>query len=246
MLVFSCSSSILFMLINREALGDRIVQLFGHRQINLTTRTMKEIGQRISHYLASIMLVNLGFGLTVGGGLWLIGVPYAALWGCMAAMMRFIPYVGAGVAFLLPLIFSVAYFPGWRQPLEVVAFFGVVEVALSYLEPVIYGKTTGVSALGLLVAAMFWTWLWGLLGTLLSTPLTLCLAVLGKYVPSLGFFATLLGQDAELDQNIRFYQRLVSLDQDGATRGRRSRPEGSPACRGFRSDPGPGPLAFRA
>ncbi len=207
---------VLFMLVNREALGDRIVQLFGQRQINLTTRTMSEIGQRISHYLATIMVVNLGFGLTVGSGLWLIGVPYAALWGCMAAMMRFIPYVGAAVAFLLPLVFSVAYFPGWMQPVEVAVFFGVVEVALSYLEPVVYGKSTGVSALGLLIAAMFWTWLWGLLGTLLSTPLTLCLAVLGKYVPSLGFFATLLGQDAELDQNIRFYQRLVSLDQDGS------------------------------
>ena len=208
---------VLFMLMNREDLGDRIVQLFGHRQINLTTRTMSEIGQRISRYLAMITLVNSGFGLIVGLGLWLIGVPYAVLWGCLAAMMRFIPYVGAAVAFLLPLVFSVAHFPGWRQPLEVVALFGVVEVALSYLEPVIYGKTTGVSALGLLVAAMFWTWLWGLLGTLLSTPMTLCLAVLGKYVPSLGFFATLLGEEAELDQNIRFYQRLVSLDQDGAT-----------------------------
>ena len=208
---------VLFMLMNREAFGDRIVQLFGHRQINLTTRTMGEIGQRISRYLAMITLVNAGFGLTVGVGLWLIGVPYAVLWGCLAAMMRFIPYVGAAVAFLLPLIFSAAYFPGWRQPLEVLAFFGVAEVALSYLEPVVYGKTTGVSALGLLVAAMFWTWLWGLLGTLLSTPLTLCLAVLGKYVSSLSFFATLLGEEAELDQNIRFYQRLVSLDQDGAT-----------------------------
>ncbi len=208
---------VLFMLMNRDDLGDRIVQLFGQRQINLTTRTMSEIGQRISRYLAMIALVNSGFGLTVGVGLWLIGVPYAVLWGCLAAMMRFVPYVGAAVAFLLPLVFSIAYFPGWRQPVEVVVFFGVVEVALSYLEPVIYGKTTGVSALGLLVAAMFWTWLWGLLGTLLSTPLTLCLAVLGKYVPSLGFFATLLGQEAELDQNIRFYQRLVSLDQDGAT-----------------------------
>ena len=208
---------VLFMLMNREDLGDRIVQLFGQRQINLTTRTMGEIGQRISRYLAMITLVNAGFGLIVGLGLWAIGVPYAVLWGCLAAMMRFIPYVGAAVAFLLPLVFSVAHFPGWRQPLEVVAFFGVVEVALSYLEPVIYGKTTGVSALGLLVAAMFWTWLWGLLGTLLSTPMTLCLAVLGKYVPSLGFFATLLGEEAELDQNIRFYQRLVSLDQDGAT-----------------------------
>ena len=208
---------VLFMLMNREDVGDRIVQLFGQRQINLTTRTMGEIGQRISRYLAMITLVNAGYGLIVGLGLWAIGVPYAVLWGCLAAMMRFIPYVGAAVAFLLPLVFSVAHFPGWRQPLEVVALFGAVEVALSYLEPVIYGKTTGVSALGLLVAAMFWTWLWGLLGTLLSTPMTLCLAVLGKYVPSLGFFATLLGEEAELDQNIRFYQRLVSLDQDGAT-----------------------------
>ena len=178
---------------------------------------MSEIGQRISRYLAMITLVNSGYGLTVGLGLWAIGVPYAVLWGCLAAMMRFMPYVGAAMAFLLPLVFSVAHFPGWNQPLEVIAFFGTVEVALSYLEPVVYGKSTGVSALGLLVAAMFWAWLWGLLGILLSTPMTLCLAVLGKYVPSLGFFATLLGEEAELDQNIRFYQRLVSLDQDGAT-----------------------------
>ncbi|HMD62096.1 MAG TPA: AI-2E family transporter [Opitutaceae bacterium] len=208
---------VLFMLMNREDVGDRIVQLFGQRRINLTTRTMGEIGQRISRYLAMITLVNAGYGLIVGLGLWAIGVPYAVLWGCLAAMMRFIPYVGAAAAFLLPLVFSVAHFPGWRQPLEVVAFFGAAEVALSYLEPVFYGKTAGVSALGLLVAAMFWTWLWGLLGTLLSTPLTLSLAVLGKYVPSLGFFATILGEEAELDQDIRFYQRLVSLDQDGTT-----------------------------
>jgi predicted PurR-regulated permease PerM len=208
---------VLFILMKREALGDRIVQLFGQRQINLTTRTMSEIGQRISRYLAMISLVNSGFGLTIGLGLWAIGVPYAVLWGCLAAMMRFIPYVGATAAFLLPLLFSIAHFPGWRQPLEVAAFFGAVEIALTYLEPLIYGKTTGVSALGLLVAAVFWTWLWGLLGTLLSTPLTLCLAVLGKYVPSLSFFATILGKEAELDQDIRFYQRLVSLDQDGAT-----------------------------
>ncbi len=207
---------VLFILMKREALGDRIVQLFGQRQISLTTRTIGEIGQRISRYLAMITLVNSGFGLTVSLGLWAIGVPYAVLWGCLAAMLRFIPYVGSAVAFLLPLLFSIAHFPGWRQPLEVVAIFGLVEVALSYLEPVIYGKTTGVSALGLLIAAVFWTWLWGLLGTLLSTPLTLCLAVLGKYVPSLSFFATILGKEAELDQDIRFYQRLVSLDQDGA------------------------------
>jgi hypothetical protein len=121
------------------------------------------------------------------------------------------------VAFALPLLFSFAQFPGWRQPLEVIALFGLVEIVLnSFLEPVIYGKTTGVTALGLLVAAMFWTWLWGSLGLLLSTPLTVCLAVLGKYVPSLNFFAILLGEDAELSPDVRLYQRLVALDKEGA------------------------------
>ncbi len=115
---------VLFMLMKREDVGDRIVQLFGQHQINLTTRTMGEIGQRISRYLAMITLVNAGYGLIVGLGLWAIGVPYAVLWGCLAAMMRFIPYVGAAVAFLLPLLFSVAHFPGWTQPLEVVGLFG--------------------------------------------------------------------------------------------------------------------------
>ena len=122
---------VLFMLMNREVLGDRIVQLFGQRQINLTTRTMGEIGQRISRYLAMITMVNAGYGVIVGLGLWAIGVPFGVLWGCLAAMMRFIPYVGAAVAFLLPLVFSVAEFPGWSQPLEVVALFGAVEVALT-------------------------------------------------------------------------------------------------------------------
>src|SRR4051812_30683577 len=208
---------VLFILMGREDLGDRIVGLFGHNQVSITTRTMEEIGQRISRYLATFALVNSGFGLVIGLGLGLIGVPYTVLWGCLAALLRFIPYVGPAVAFLLPLVFSFAHFPGWAQPLEVVALFGVVEVALnSYLEPVIYGKTTGISALGLLVAAMFWTWLWGTMGLLLSTPLTVCLAVLGKYVPSLGFFATLLGEEAELEPDVRFYQRLVALDRDGA------------------------------
>jgi predicted PurR-regulated permease PerM len=208
---------VLFMLMSRKDLGDRIVRVFGHGHLTLTTRTMDEIGQRISRYLGTFALVNSGFGLVVGLGLWAIGVPYAILWGCMAGMLRFIPYVGPAVAFGLPLIFSFANFEGWRQPLEVVALFGVVEVVLnSFLEPVIYGKTTGISALGLLVAAMFWAWLWGLLGILLSTPLTVCLAVLGKYVPSLRFFATLLGEETEHNLDVRFYQRLLSLDQDGA------------------------------
>jgi predicted PurR-regulated permease PerM len=209
---------VLFMLMGRKELSDRIIGLFGDRQVSLTTRTMQEIGQRITRYLATFALVNSGFGLVIGVGLQLIGVPFAVLWGCLAGLLRFIPYVGPAVAFVLPLVFAFAHFSGWAQPLEVVALFAVVEVALnSYLEPVIYGKTTGVSALGLLVAAMFWTWLWGTTGLLLSTPLTVCLAVMGKYVPSLRFFAALLGEEVELEPDVRFYQRLVALDRDGAT-----------------------------
>jgi predicted PurR-regulated permease PerM len=209
---------VLFLLLNREDLSDRSVQLFGQRQVGLTTRTMEEVGQRISRYLAMFVTVNSCYGLVAGLGLWAIGVPYALLWGFMAAGLRFIPYIGPAVAFVLPLLFSIAYFRGWGQALGVLALFGVIEALLnSFLEPIIYGKTTGVSTLSLLVAAMFWTWLWGTLGLLLSTPLTVCLAVLGKHIPSLGFFAVLLGEEVVLDPDVRFYQRLVSLDSDGAT-----------------------------
>jgi predicted PurR-regulated permease PerM len=208
---------VLFMLMSREDLTDRIVGLFGHRQVSVTTRTMVEIGDRISRYLATFALVNASFGIVIGLGLGLIGVPYAVLWGCLAALLRFFPYVGPAVAFLMPVVFSIAHFPGWMQPLAVVAFFGVVELVLSsFLEPIIYGKTTGISALSLLVAAMFWTWLWGIVGLLLSTPLTVCLAVIGKYVPALRFFATLLGEDPDLKPDVRLYQRLVALDRNGA------------------------------
>src|SRR5262249_17770703 len=130
---------------------------------------------------------------------------------------RFIPYVGTAIAFVLPLLFAFAYFEGWREPVEVTVLFGVVEIALnSFLEPLIYGKTTGVTALGLLLAAMFWTWLWGSLGLLLSTPMTVCLAVMGKYVPSLRFFTTMLGDTSVLTPDAKLYQRLVALDRDGA------------------------------
>ncbi len=209
---------VLFLLLEREDLADRITQLFGQTRITLTTRTMDEVGERISRYLAMFATVNSSIGLIVGVGLYLIGVPYAMLWGFLAAALRFIPYVGPTSAFLLPLVFSIAYFETWREPSMVIGLFLVLEiVANSFLEPIIYGKTTGVSALGLLVAAMFWTWLWGALGLLLSTPLTVCLAVLGKYVPSLGFFATLLGEETDLPRDVRYYQRLLALDQDGAT-----------------------------
>jgi predicted PurR-regulated permease PerM len=208
---------VLFMLVGRQSLGERVMALFGAQKVSLTTKSLEEIRQRISRYLVTFALVNSAYGLVIGVGLSLIGVPYAVLWGCLAAVTRFIPYVGPAVAFALPMTFSFAVFEGWRELIEVLALFGVVETLLnSFLEPVIYGKTTGVSALSLLIAAMFWTWLWGSLGLVLSTPLTVCLAVLGKYVQSLRFFAVLLGEEADLDPSVRFYQRMVALDRDGA------------------------------
>ena len=193
------------------------MKLFGHRKVSVTTKTMQEIGQRISRYLAMFALVNSSFGLVIGLGLALIGVPFSVLWGCLAAMLPIHTLRRAGRCLRLAARLLVRDFPGWAQPLEVVALFGAVEIVLnSFLEPVIYGKTTGVTALGLLVAAMFWTWLWGTPGLLLSTPLTVCLAVLGKYVPSLCFFATLLGEEVELKPDVRLYQRLVAFDREKA------------------------------
>jgi predicted PurR-regulated permease PerM len=208
---------LLYLMINRENMSDRLIRLFGRGKISLTTRTIEEVGQRISRYLITFAAVNSSVGLVVGLGLWGIGIPYALLWGFLAAALRFIPYAGPATAFALPLLFSVATSEDWNKPLEVAGLFVVLELAANMvLEPVIYGKTTGVSALALLVAAMFWTWLWGGLGLLLSTPLTVCLAVLGKYVPSLSFFATFLREEVDLDPGVRFYQRLLAMDQDGA------------------------------
>jgi predicted PurR-regulated permease PerM/methylmalonyl-CoA mutase cobalamin-binding subunit len=208
---------VLFILLHRDQLNDRIVRLFGDRLVTKTTRTMEEVGHRISRYLAMFATVNSTFGLIIGIGLYLMGIPYAVLWGFLAAMLRFIPYAGPASAFALPLMFSIAHFDGWTKPLEVIALFGVMEIlANSFLEPVIYGKTTGVSALGLLVAAMFWTWLWGAVGLLLSTPLTVCLAVVGKYVPSLSAFGILLGDETELEPDVKLFQRLIAYDQAGA------------------------------
>jgi predicted PurR-regulated permease PerM/methylmalonyl-CoA mutase cobalamin-binding subunit len=212
---------LLFLMINRENMSDRLIRVFGHGKISLTTRTIEEVGRRISSYLVMFATVNSAFGVVVGLGLKAIGVEYALLWGFLAGFLRFIPYAGAATAFSLPLLFSIATLgpdDPWTKPILVVALYGVLELAANmFLEPMIYGKTTGVSALALLVSAMFWTWLWGGIGLLLSTPLTVCLAVLGKYVPSLGFFATFLREEVDLDPGVRFYQRLLAMDQDGAS-----------------------------
>jgi len=208
---------VLFILNTRDDLADRLIRLFGRGKISLTTKTMEEVGHRISRYITTFAMVNASVGVIVGLGLWTIGLPYPLVWGVLAAMLRFVPYAGPATAFALPFAFSFLHFPDLTGSLEVLALFAVLEIAAnSFLEPMIYGRTTGVSALGLLVAAMFWAWLWGPLGLLLSTPLTVCLAVLGKYVPGLKVFATFLGEETALKPDVRFYQRLLARDQDGA------------------------------
>jgi predicted PurR-regulated permease PerM len=207
---------LVFLLIERDEIGDRIVQLAGRGKLSMTTRTMSQIGRRVSKYLATFSLANLCFGLVVATMLWLLGVPYATLWGTLAGLLRFIPYVGPMVAFTLPTIFSLAYFKGWTWPLLIVGCYVVLELIINSIEPMLYGKTTGVSALSLLVAALFWTWLWGPLGLLLSTPLTVCLLVVGSQVADLSFLGTLLRDDLEIEDDLRLYQKLLHRDQEGA------------------------------
>jgi len=164
------------------------------------------------------LVVNAGFGLTLGLGLFLIGVPYPLLWGILAAALRFVPYVGTWLAIGLLLLFSVAVTPTWTLPLLVLAFVVVLELTTAYVvEPLLFGHSTGVLPIALVVAAAFWTWLWGPIGLILSTPLTACLVVLGRYVPRLEFLGVLLGAEAVMDPEVTYYQRLLARDQDEAT-----------------------------
>jgi hypothetical protein len=156
--------------------------------------------------------------VAVGLGLFLIGVPYAVTWGSLAAALRFIPYLGAFVALLLPLAISLAVFPGWLEPALVVGLFLVLELTTgSVLEPWLYGQSAGVSQVALLIALTFWAWLWGPVGLLMATPLTVCLVVLGKHLPALGFLVVLMGDRPVIEAKARYYQRLLARDQDEAT-----------------------------
>lgn len=205
-----------FMLLQHEELANRVVQLVGKRRVSLTTRSMSQITQRLSRYLTTLAMFNTAVGTTIALGLWAIGLPYNMLWGTLMGLLRFVPYIGPVIGFSFPALFSLGYFADWWHPLLVVGLFVAVEGLANALEPIIYGKSTGVSAVGLLLAAMFWTWLWGPLGLLLSTPITVCLLVVGKYIPGLEFIGILLGEENEFDDNLRLYQRLLRRDFDGA------------------------------
>ena len=208
---------VIFILLERGDLRNRVIRLVGYRRLTLTTRALDEAGRRISRYLLMQSILNGSFGIAVGCGLWLIGLPHALLWGVLAAVLRFIPYVGPTIAALLPMVLSLAVFPGWNEPLMVMGLIVLLELAANMImEPVLYGRTIGVSTVALMVAIAFWTWLWGPIGLLLATPLTVSLAVLGRYVPQLEFLGVLLSDEPVLETHTSYYQRLVAQDQDEA------------------------------
>ncbi len=201
-------------LLKREDLRDRLLRLAGHGQLTSTTRAVDEGAKRISRYLAIQVLINSCFGLIFGIGLALIGLPHALLWGFLAAVLRFVPYVGTWLAAAFPLLLSVAVFDGWTQPLLVVGFVVLSGVLTNnVVEPLYVSRSTGVSPVALITAAAFWTWLWGPIGLVLSTPLTVCLGVLGKHVPSLWYLDVLLGTTPALAPQLTYYQRLLARDE---------------------------------
>jgi predicted PurR-regulated permease PerM len=207
----------IFMLLERRELRDRVILLIGYRRVTATTRALDEAGERISRYLLMQSIVNGSFGVAVGLGLFLIGVPYAVTWGSLAAALRFIPYVGTWSAALLPFALSLAVFPGWLQPALVFGLFLVEQLVTNMvIEPWLYGQSAGVSRVALLVAVTFWTWLWGPVGLLLATPLTVCLLVLARHLPALGFLVVLMGDRPVIEAKARYYQRLLARDQDEA------------------------------
>jgi predicted PurR-regulated permease PerM len=207
----------IFMLIKRFDLRHRLLRLVGLTQIALTTQALDDAAQRVSRYLLMQVLVNAGFGALFGFGLYCIGVPSPALWGVLAGLLRIVPYVGTMVAAVLPIALSLAAFDSWLPPLLVFLLFASLELIIAnFVEPWLYGTHTGISSLALLVAAVFWTVLWGPAGLILSTPLTVCVVVLGRYVPQLSFLHVLLGDEVVLGAEAQVYQRLLAMDQPEA------------------------------
>ncbi len=202
------------MLIKREDLRNRLLRLVARGQLYRATEAFNEATERVSRYLRMQFAVNAAFGALIATGLYFIGLPNALLLGALAGILRFVPYVGPAIAGSLPFLLALGLFGSWVKPLLCVSLFLAIELTVAYvIEPWIYGARTGISALAILVAAVFWTVLWGPVGLVLSTPLTLCLFVLGSHVPQLEFLQVLLGDEPVLSPAAHFYQRLLAMDQ---------------------------------
>lgn len=208
---------VIFMLSQREDLRNRIIGLLGHGRLTGTTRILMDSAQRVGRLLLTQLLINVGFGILFAAGLFFIGVPFAFLWGFLAVVLRFVPYIGSWVAVAFPFVLAFAIAPSWTQPILVLAVFVVLElVTANVVEPLLFGHGTGVSPIALLVAAAFWSWVWGPVGLVLSTPMTVCLVVLGQHVPRFKAFALLLGDKPALEPHVSFYQRLLAHDEEEA------------------------------
>ena len=207
----------IYLLMKREDLRHRILLLAGMGRISVMTQALQDAATRISQYLLFQAAVNAAYGILFGCGLFLIGVPNATLWGVIAGLLRIVPYVGTATGVILPLVVSVAIFSSWGPPLLVIGLFLMLELtATNFVEPWLFSSRTGISSLALLAMAIFWALLWGWPGLILSTPLTVCMVVLGRYVPQMSFLHTLLGTDAELSAEALFYERLLAMDQQEA------------------------------
>jgi predicted PurR-regulated permease PerM len=205
---------VIFMLLERRDLRDRLIGLFGHGRLAITTKAFDEAGSRVSRQLLMQSLVNVVYGIGVAAGLYFLGVPYPFVWAALGAALRFIPYVGPVLGAGAPILISLAALEGWTGPLMVMALFLVLELFTNLvLETVLYAGAAGVSQVALLVSVAFWTWLWGPLGLLLATPLTVCLVVLGKHVPGLEFLGMLMADRPALAPEYNYYQRLLARDQ---------------------------------
>ena len=208
---------VIFMLLKREDLRGRMIRLIGQGRISATTRAMDDAGSRVARYLTMQLLVNLSFGSCIAIGLYFIGVPNAALWGAFAAIMRFVPYVGVWIAAAVPVLISFAVSTSWLSPLLTLGLFIVLElINFNALEPWLYGSRTGVSSIALIIAAVFWTWLWGPIGLVLAIPLTVCVAVMGRHVPKLQFLSVLLSEERALAPHEECYHRLLAFGLDEA------------------------------
>jgi predicted PurR-regulated permease PerM len=208
---------LIFILMQREDLRDRMIRLFGSSDLHRTTAAMDDAARRLSRYFLTQLALNAGFGLFVGIGLWAIGVPSPALWGVFAALMRFVPYIGSIVAAVPPILLAAAVDPGWSMAIMAAALFLLGEPLMGQVvEPVVYGQSTGLSPFAVVISAIFWTWIWGPVGLLIATPLTLCLVVLGRHVERLEFIDVLLGDRPALTPAENLYQRMLAGDPDEA------------------------------
>lgn len=215
--VFIVIVVVFFILRDREQLRDKLLRLAGRAHVTVTTQAIGETGQRISRYLLTISLLNIGFGILIGLGLWLLQVPHAALWGVLAGLLRFVPYIGAVLSAAFPTFLALAVFPNWYSGLAVLGLFVFSDQLIgNFVEPIVVGHRVGVSPIAVLVSAIFWGWLWGPVGLLLATPITVCLTVGGEFIPALRIFSIIFGSEDPLEGYLSFYNRLLLRDRSGA------------------------------